>query len=216
VSPFAAADERVHAGSVHEEWTFDFWTPDGSLGGVLGYRLVGASGAWYWWALARRGAPLLHVTEWSIPRRSDPMLAKAQAMWAELVCEAPFEQWTVGNETYAVALDDPQDGLGRAYGEAVPIASDLEWYATGEAVAIDGGYEQAGVVHGVIELVAGRVELDDLPAHRTHRWSSGPAPLTPLDVPLALAHLGLRAPFRFPEGTVLDLVLGPDGWRRRS
>ena len=46
------------------------------------------------------------------------MIAKAQAMWAEHVCEAPFEQWTLGNETYAVALDDPDEGLGRAYGDA--------------------------------------------------------------------------------------------------
>ena len=76
------------------------------------------------------------------------------------------------------------------------------------------GYEQRGVVHGVVELTSGRVELDELPAHRTHRWSTDPLP--PLDVPVAFAHLGLRAPFRLPDGSVLDLVLGSDGWHRRS
>ena len=176
MTELVAADEGPHAGSLHEEWMFDFWAPDGSVGGVMGYRLVGRSDAWYWWALARAGEPVLHVTEWTIPRRADPMIAKAQAMWAEHVCEAPFEQWTLGNETYAVALDDPDEGLGRAYGVAVPIASDLEWYATAPVVAIVDGYEQRGVVHGVVELSSGRLELDELPAHRTHRWSTDPLP----------------------------------------
>jgi len=215
VTSFAVADERPHAGVVAEEWTFSFWSPDGSIGGVAGYRLVGRGDAWYWWALARAGRPLLHVTEWTIPRRADPMIAKAQAMWAEHVCEAPFEQWTIGNETYAVELDDPDEGLGRAYGRAVPVASDLEWYAAGDAAPVARGYEQPGVVHGVVELTEGRLEVDDLPGHRSHRWSAF-GPLPPLDLAVAFAHLGLRAPFRFPDGSVLDLVLGPGGWRRRS
>ena len=214
MTELVAADEGPHPGSLHEEWTFDFWAPDGSVGGVMGYRLVGRGDAWYWWALARAGEPVLHVTEWTIPRRADPMIAKAQAMWAEHVCEAPFEQWTLGNETYAVALDDPDEGLGRAYGVAVPIASDLEWYAIAPVVGIVDGYGQRGVIHGVVELSSGRLELDELPAHRTHRWSIDPLP--PVDVPIAFAHLGLRAPFRLPDGSVLDLVLGSDGWHRRS
>lgn len=211
---FTTGDEGLHAGALHEEWTFGYWAVDGSLGGFSGYRLVGSGGAWYWWALARPGAPLLHVTEWDIPRRANPLVAKAQAMWAELICESPFEQWTVGNETYAVALDDPADALQRAYGEAQPIASDVEWYAAGSVTPIESGYEQPGLVHGVLELAEGPLELDDLPAHRTHRWSTEPLP--PLPLAEAFAHLGLRAPFRFPDGSVLDLVLASDGWRRRS
>ena len=38
----------------------------------------------------------------------------------------------------------------------------------------------------------------------------------PLDVPDAYAHTGLRAPFAFPDGTVADWVLTPDGWRSRA
>lgn len=212
------ADEWPHAGALHEEWTWSFWAPDASIGGFVAYRLVGAASAWYCWALARAGEPLLHVTEFDIPRRSDPLLAKAQAMWAEFTCDAPFEQWTVGNETYAVALDDPSEALARGYGTAVPIASDLEWYATGPAVPIPGsdvtGYEQPGVVHGAVELLAGPLDLTELPASRTHRWSTAPLPTLPL--PTVLAHVGLRAPFRLPDDSILDLVLTTTGWRRRA
>lgn len=213
MSRWAAADERPHPGAATEEWTFEWWSPDGRVGGVTGYRLVGAADAWYWWGLVRPDHPLLHITEFEITRRADPMIAKAQAMWAEFTCEAPFEQWTLGNETYAVYLDDPADALDRAYGDAVPIASDLEWYATGEATPIVHGYEQYGALHGLVELLDGPVELVELPAHRTHRWS--PGPLAPVERASAFAHLGLRAPFRFPDGSHIDLVLGADGWRAR-
>jgi hypothetical protein len=212
---WVAADERVHAGATHEEWTFSFWAEDGQVAGFTSYRLVGATDAWYSWALARSGEPLLHVTEFDIPRRNDPMIAKAQAMWAEYTCEAPFEQWTAGNETYAVGLDNPAEALGRSYGEAVPIASDIEWYATEPPSAIENGYEQLGVVHAAIELVGGGLDLEELSAHRSHRWAFD-RPLPPLPLPTAVAHLGVRAPFRYPDGSILDLVLTPHGWRSRS
>ena len=127
-----------------------------------------------------------------------------------------MEQWTVANETYAAALDDPDEALGRAYGTPSAVAFDLEWYAGGAAGGAPGGdgYEQAGVVHGVVEL-AGR------PA--APRRGAGP-PLAPLgpdarrrsSCPTAYAHTGLRAPFAFPDGTVADWVLTPDGWRSRA
>ena len=58
-------------------------------------------------------------------------LVKAPGLWAEHTCDAPMQQWTVANETYATALDDPDDALGRAYGVPTAMAFDLEWYATG-------------------------------------------------------------------------------------
>jgi len=59
--------------------------------------------------------------------RSDPLLVKGDGLWAEHTCDAPMEQWTVTNETYATALDDPDDALGRAYGEPTAVAFDIEW-----------------------------------------------------------------------------------------
>jgi hypothetical protein len=208
-----AADEQRHASAAVEEWTFTFWTADGGIGGISGHRLLGRR-AWYWAALAQAGEPLLHVAEWDVVVRADPRVVKAEALWAEHTCDAPFEQWSIGNETYAAALDDPAEALDRAYGLPTPIALDLEWYATGDPTEIPDGYRQDGVVHGVVE-VAGRprLELVEVPADRTHRWG---AALGPLEPPEAIAHLGLRAPFAFPDGTVADWVLTAQGWRKRA
>lgn len=212
-----ARDEQPHGAAPVEEWCFSCWRDDGALGLVAGWRVFATSGrGWYWWALARAGRPLLHVAEWDVVLRADRLLVKAPQLWAELVCDAPFEQWTVGNETYAAALDDPADALARVYGSPTAIASDLEWYATGEVEPFGPGtgYRQLGTVHGVVEIAGEEaVELVEVPASRSHRW--GPT-LTPEPLEPAVAHLGVRAVFAFPDGTIDDRVLTPRGWCRRA
>ena len=208
---FAKQHERAHPDANCEEWTFSWWDEDQSIAGYTSYRLLGQSDAWYCWGLWRPDAPLLHITEFEIPRRSDPMIAKASALWAEYTCDSPFEQWSLGNETYAVELEDPQDALGLAYGNAVPIASDLEWYADGEIEFIVDGYQQSGVLLGAIETVGGTIEISEIRAARTHRWTAE-ATLPQAVSGKVVAHLGPRLPFKFPTGDVLDLVLTVDGW----
>ncbi len=199
---------------------FAAWSPDGSLGVVSGHRIVGAT-AWYWAALARQGRALLHITDFDVPVRADPFIVKGEAMWAEHFRDDPMKQWTVGNETYASALDDPTDALGRAYGIPTPIAFDLEWYATSGPTGIVGdhvdGYQQSGVVHGAIEVLGeSTIELVEVPGSRWHRWTDSPGEaMGPMPVPTASAHTGVRAPFAFPDATILDLVLTPTGWRSR-
>ncbi len=208
------ADEMRHADAAAEEWVFTAWTADGTVGLVSGLRVTG-SASWYWAALARADRALLHVTDWSVPPRADPLLVKGHGLWAEHTCDAPMEQWTVANETYATALDDPGDALDRAYGVPTALSWDLEWYAVAPPVwhHTPAGYEQAGVVHGVVELPDGAgFELREVPAHRWHRWG---AALAPVPLPGAVAHHGRRAVFGFPDGTVADWVLTPDGWRAR-
>lgn len=208
-------DELPHAAAAVEEWVFACWEPDGSVGLLTGYRIHAAAGVggWYWAALVGVGRPLLHVAEWSVPTRGDPLLVKAHALWAEHTCDEPMRQWTVANETYASALEDPDDALGRAYGVPTAVAFDLEWYATAPPAVEPDGYGQRGVVHGVVELAGGALHLTEVPAHRWHRWGGA---LGPLAVPAAYAHTGLRAPFAFPDGTAADWVLTPDGWRSRG
>ena len=207
-------DDLPHAGAAVEEWVFAAWTPDGRVGVVSGHRLAPA-GDWYWAALVESGRPVLHLVEWNVVRRSDPFVVKAPEMWAEHHCVAPFEQWSIGNEAHATALDDADDALGRAYGVPTPMAMDLEWYAVETVEETGDGYQQRGVVHGLVELL-GRphLELAEIPAQRWHRWGGdpdlGPVPLEPV-----IAHTGLRAAFAFPNGTISDWVLGPSGWRAR-
>ncbi len=219
-----AADGR-HVGAPVEEWVFAAWTSDAALGLISGHRIVGRT-AWYWAALARQGWPLLHITDFDVPVRADPFIVKGEALWAEHTCDDPMAQWSIGNETYASAIDDADDALGRAYGDPTPIAFDLEWYATGQATplepagdraAVDVGYEQIGVVHGAIEILGEpRLELAEVPGHRWHRWTSHTTGFGPLTLPEVRAHAGVRAPFAFPDGSVSDLVLTLEGWALRA
>ena len=187
----ARAAEGRHADAMVEEWVFAAWTPDAELGVISGHRVVGRT-AWYWAALARSGRPLLHITDFEVPVRADPFIVKGEALWAEHTCDDPMRQWSIGNETYASAIEHPDEALGRAYGDPTPIAFDLEWYATGppsplepagDRASIDAGYEQVGVVHGSIEILGEpRLELVEVPARRWHRWTSGPTGFAPLDI----------------------------------
>ena len=204
---------------------FATWLSDASLGVISGHRIVGRT-AWYWAAIARAERPLLHVTDFDVRVRADPFIVKGEALWAEHTCDAPMEQWSIGNETYASAIDDPNEALGRAYGDPTPIAFDLEWYATappspvepaGDRASFDTGYEQVGVVHGAIEILGEpRLELAEAPAHRWHRWTTHHTGFGPLALREVRAHAGVRAPFAFPDGSVSDLVLTPQGWARRA
>ncbi|MGA1006113.1 MAG: hypothetical protein ACO3TP_07305 [Ilumatobacteraceae bacterium] len=212
---FTAADDRVHRDATIEEWTFSWWAADGSMAGHTMYRLHDKRSAWYCWGLSRAGEPYVQVVECDITRRADPMIGKAEAFWAEYTCESSFEQWTVGNETYAVELDDPVEGLGRGYGNAVPIASDLEWYATERAVPITDGYSQHGVLMGDIETVRGVFTIPEVTSMRTHRWTSATA-LPPIFEQSGVAHFGRRLTFRFADESHVDLVLGVAGLVRRS
>jgi hypothetical protein len=206
-------DELRHPDAQVEEWLFTAWVAQPLLGVISGYRIVDRA-AWYWAALAGTDRPLLHVADWHVRQRSDPLLVKSTGLWAEHSCVAPLEQWTIANETYAAALDDPDEALGRAYGVPTALSWDLEWYSTAAPQATTTEhYEQAGVVHGRIELGgAGPLHLDEAPAHRWHRWGDR---LDVLELPEAFAHTGVRAPFGFPDGTVADWVITPDGWRAR-
>jgi hypothetical protein len=204
-----------HAGAVIDEWVFATWSPDASVGAVSGHRLV-AGRAWYWSAVVRAGSPLLHLAEWNVVRRSDVFVVKAPEMWAEHHCVTPYEQWSIGNEAFFVALDDPDDALDRAYGTPTATALDLEWYASTEPDEIADGFSQTGVVHGRIEVLGvPAIDLAEAPAQRWRRSTAGMS-LRPVQLPQAVAHTGLRAPFAYPDGSLSDWVLTPTGWRSRS
>ena len=79
---------------------------------------------------------------------------------------------------------------------------------------IEHGYEQAGVVHGRIDIAGeSPLELTEVPANRWHRWGRALGPLEPR---AARAHTGLRAAFSFPDGTSADWVLTGEGWASRG
>lgn len=213
-----------------ETWWFGFWTPDRLVSGFTELTLLANQGrSWYRAALARQGRALLLIDELDAPAPRQGLEVKAEGLWADHVCEQPMHQWTLANEAYAVALDDPEDAIGRAYGTVTPMAFDLEWYAT-EAVqpivddargaddapgarhrgfAAVRGYRQLGEVHGVIELSGGALTVVGS-GHRRHTWG-----------PVALASVADRpdgpwVPFRLPApfDVVVDDTLTSQGWVR--
>ena len=152
------------------------------------------------------------MADLDVPLPSRGLTVRATGLWAEHSCEQPFVQWTVANETYAVALDDPDDALGRAYGRQQPIACDVEWYAARDPEPIPSGYVQAGEVHGVIELASGPVSVE-MPARRGHCWGEHDWAAAGGDPPVR----GGRAPVRLDVdglAVALEQVVTADGWRR--
>lgn len=195
------ADERRHEEAAVEEWVFECWTD--SIGAVHGQRLVGDH-LWYWTAICRPGRPVLLVSDWAVPRRGDPFLVKGDGLWAEITCDDPFRQWSVANEMYATALADSDEALGRGFGETTAISVDWEWYAAADVVEVDGGYVQDGRVDGLFEIEGERrIRHDDLVARRWHRWGGAVPVMPPVELDAAAA-VAARAPFRFPDGTVVE------------
>jgi hypothetical protein len=215
-SAFSGADEQAHEPGASpwwvETWAFDVWTAEGLAACTSFTRLPNQGSAWYWAAVVRPGLPVIHLADVTLPPARPGLEVRTGGLWAAHVCEAPFEQWTVGNEAYAVALDDPAEALGRALGVVTPVAFDLEWYASGPAGPVPGGYAQAGSVDGVIELAGGGLELEGAPSRRVHGWGERSAAGPAME---SARPRGVWVPFAMPgpDGPeVLDRVAGPDGW----
>jgi hypothetical protein len=186
-----------------ETWVFDLWAADGSVGAFTWLTLQpNQRRAWYWSVVVQAGRRQLHVADVAAPLPRAGLRVRTTGLWAEHVCEVPFEQWTVQNECYAVALDDPADALGRAYGESTPVAVDLEWYGEAPAEPTPEGYRQAGEGHAVIELAGGPLTLVG-PAGRTHAWGRLPSDGA---VPAGVAA------YLPVDDVVVTRVLAADGW----
>lgn len=148
----------------------DFWAPDGSLGGFVGL-VFHPQVVWYWAALVGDGRPYVLVRELEVrpPRSGRSAEIRAEALWADMNCEAPFDHWSYGLEAFGVAMDDPAEALGAERGDRVGLGLDLEWEAAGPVDGGEGSYAQPGVVHGEILVGAEAIAFDGL-GWRRHEW----------------------------------------------
>jgi hypothetical protein len=175
----APTDEQPHTSppgvgdTWSETWSFDFATADGDLGGWVRFTRF-ADHAWYQAALAGPRRPLITVLDHHVPFRSNPLEVRTTDLWADHVCETPFDHWTLGLEAFALGVDDPLELHGRQLGDRVPLGFDLEWESDGPVLdrsAPSGaeGYEVACRVHG--EVLIGPSVLDvDAFGTRAHDW----------------------------------------------
>lgn len=205
---FSAADEAEHADVGVEAWWWWGWTAGADTGWFIGLELRQRRFD-YWAGLLRPGHPYLYLAELDGIGRRPGLELKPAELWADHACDAPFGQWSLGNEGYGVLLDDPTDACGQAYGQRVPLAMDIEWGSTSEARPIERGYTQDGEFDAVIEILGGPVTFSG-PARRAHVWGMPYVPSSvamPIDAP--------RAPYRRSDGRCVDQVLSSAGWLGR-
>lgn len=204
------ADELRHPDVAVEAWWWWAWSADASVGLFVGFELRGRRFD-YWAGLVREGEPYLYVEELDGMGLRDGLEIKPPEMWADHVCDAPFRQWSVGNEAHGVLLDDPLAAMTRPYGTPVPVTFDVEWYATGDATEVPHGYSQAGEVDARIELTEGVLALEG-PAQRVHVWGVHHRPHS-LAMPAGDGLLW--APYRRYDGQGVLQVLTPTGFLAR-
>ena len=213
---WTAEDEAEHPGSIPEEWWWWGWTTDpGTLAGwFVGLSLRGRS--FDYWAGVVGLLPdrsYLYLAELDGRGRRHGLELKPAELWADHECDRPFRQWSIGNEGYAVALDDPDAAWDRAYGERMPLAIDVEWLASGPPDPLPGtvaavGYEQLGEFDALIEWPGGPTRWSG-PCRRAHVWGAtmpaDPAPTTAHTVPW-------RAPLTRADGRRVEQTLSEAGW----
>ena len=176
---YRAADERVHppgGDGWWEAWQLDVAGNDG-IGVAVQLARAPALGVAWWWThvlLPDRTGPVV-VRDHEVPLPRVGLEVRAEGLWGELVCEAPFEHWTYGLEAFGVALDDPADSRRGEIGERIPVGFDLEWEIEGDHAEVRAcgdawpGYEQFGVVHGEVLIGRSRVVVEAI-GRRAHRW----------------------------------------------
>lgn len=223
-----AADEGPHPAGEGPWWAERWWfawvegldDPATAGGGFVELVLFpNRRAGWYRSALVRPGEPLLAIVDHAVPLPRVGLELRSDGLWADHTVEAPLAQWTVANEAYALAVDDPDELSGRGYGTPTPFALDAEWYASAPARPYAGGtgpgYEQDGGLEGTVELGGGRrLEVRGAAATRAHTW--GPLVL-PAPDGATTAPAVARVPDRWPApfDVVVEDVLAADGWRRR-
>ena len=165
-----------------ESWWFDFVDPSGVRGEVrLAFsRRVGRRRGGRVSIVPDIGLVVVRDDELSLPRRAGSLVVRGDGLWVDLLCETPFEHWTIGMEAFGLLVDDIADDVG----ERIPVGLDLEWEVregttagVDAADAVDGvppgyeqaGYEQAGTMRGEVLVRDARLDLDAT-SHRRHRW----------------------------------------------
>lgn len=207
---FRAADERRHADAAVEAWWWWGRSAEHDAGIFVGLELRGDRFD-YWAGLVRVDLPYLYVEELDGTGLRQGLEIKPPELWADHVCDVPFRQWSLGNETYGVLLDDPTEAWRSAFGTVVPVTFDVEWHATDEPEAIDHGYQQVGEIDARIELTEGVLALTG-PAARVHVWS---VPYLPSSWAMPTDDRGLRAPYRRGDGLLVDQVMTSSRWWAR-
>jgi hypothetical protein len=119
------------------------------------------------------GALPIVIAEHEVPLPGVGWEIRASGLWADHICETALDHWSYGLEAFALAVDEPEELLGRAFGDRVPLGWELEFEASEPATAVGAsGYSQAGRAHGLLLSADGARSIDGV-AVRSHWWAAG-------------------------------------------
>lgn len=177
-----------------EQWTFDAVTADGTIAVSVGVGRHVDPGTstrrgWYWLVVAGRGRTCVAVVDPDLALTSGPasLEYRSPGLWADHNCTEPGGHWSVAAEAFGVALTDPWDLWGRAFGDPTAVGADLEWDPEGPPVSAPGAQGRTDVadgadppgawsvgcaVHGELLVGDERHELD-CSGVRGHQWGAG-------------------------------------------
>lgn len=182
IARFTSADEGAHAPGPSSAWT-EAWElrlvdPAARVAVVVAVVLRPAERrVTYLASIMGPGRATVGVHDHDIALPRVGLELRSSGIWADHVCEEPFEHWSVGLEAFGLAFDDPDDAVTSLRGTVVPVGFDLEWEDTARPTRHvdgddDGAYTSWGVAHGEVLLGDERWELDGAGA-RLHRWGVG-------------------------------------------
>ncbi len=176
--PVTAADERRHAAGPERLWCesidFDFFAPDASIAGWVRLDLyVNLGVAWYHSLVVGSGRRIVAVADCAVPLpRANAWEIRTDGLWADHTCETAVDHWSLANEAFAIAVDEPTElDVAEPRGERTPLGLDLEFEVDGEARhdATTTRYASPCRAHGEILVGDEQIELDGW-GQRHHSW----------------------------------------------
>jgi hypothetical protein len=133
-------------------WRWVWSGDDGQEAGHLGMVFLESGLVHVTASLARPGHDLVVLSEPDAPAPRTGMEVRASGLWADAIEEEAGDRWTIGLEAFALAVDQPDDAVGRR----VPLGFDLEWERSGP----DGDGRTPARVHGEVLVEDDAIDLD--------------------------------------------------------
>ncbi len=177
-----ASDEARHDHTDEQLWNesyyYDFFAPDGSLGGYLRIGFIpNLNRVWYWACAVGPDRQLVTVVDNEVPLPTDPrsLELRTDALWADHTIEDPLVHATCNLEAFGLRVDDPAEMYRpEPRGERVAFGFELDWETNGEAYMwppITPRYEIPCTVHGRVLIGSEEFEVDGY-GQRDHSWGA--------------------------------------------
>lgn len=151
----------------------------------------------------RADALPLVLVEVGVPVAHGRWEYRSSGLWVEAVCEQPGIHWSYGLEAFALAIDRPDELLGKGYGHRTPLGWELDFTTDSSRAEPGAGGGDPVIEVGRVEglLLTSPAEGGELP-FAGDGWRAGWTILSPDPWPVELAA---------PAGSPIEVALPLDG-----